>query len=658
MTDKLAILLELEKRGTLPPDKKAMLAEARKRGLVPPLQEQAGPNAEPPAGLAPGSQEPVHTDEAGHIVPDNPMAQGTPAPEGPAATFQDISDNLSAGFTAGVNAVPIAGPAALSGLERVKAAVQGRNADDVAETDRAQVEQHPEAAAVGTVAGTVLPFMAGGEVPVIAKSLGMTGPLLERAGFGLASSGIIGTADAAARGEKPEDIAKTGALSAAIGAGLPALGALGRIFAGKMAPKEIQNIARAMEHDDIRPSEVNKLLKKAGPDSMVMDLGPNLQQQAGAVASIPGKGQKILRDAIDQRAERASDRVGKDVENALGTGPEAHVIRDAIVDAQSAAAKPLYDAVRDVPITVPPVIGNILKTPLGRDALAQAERLAANDGVADPKAMTVGLADYMKRALDDVASSAARAGNNNAARQASVMARTLTNAVDKVVPAYKTAREAFAGPAKVLDALDRGGEVFAKDMSPGQLHSVLRSMSPSERDAFLQGARSQVEALMGNAVNDVVVLRNLFRRGYNAEKLRILLGPKAADALQAGIRRELAHGETANAVARNSETARRSAAQAEVAPELGKVPKISTTWTGIALSAFDAARAKISGITQPATNAAMAGIHTATSLTPAQVRALEAAPTAGKGIVAPVAPALLAEPERRQPIEITIHGGT
>src|SRR3546814_4426886 len=35
MADKIALLLEAERRGILPPEKVALLAEARKRGLVP-----------------------------------------------------------------------------------------------------------------------------------------------------------------------------------------------------------------------------------------------------------------------------------------------------------------------------------------------------------------------------------------------------------------------------------------------------------------------------------------------------------------------------------------------------------------------------------------------------------------------------------------------
>lgn len=59
MADKLAIMLELERRGKLPPDKLALLTEARKRGLVGGApQQQAAPQSDtPPVGAVPGSRE-------------------------------------------------------------------------------------------------------------------------------------------------------------------------------------------------------------------------------------------------------------------------------------------------------------------------------------------------------------------------------------------------------------------------------------------------------------------------------------------------------------------------------------------------------------------------------------------------------------------------
>lgn len=86
---------------------------------------------------------------------------------------QSLGDQLSAGFTSGVRAVPIVGPGALNGLEQLKGLVQGRDAADVATSDAQQVQLNPTASTIGGVAGTVAPFLLAGEIPAAARLLGI-----------------------------------------------------------------------------------------------------------------------------------------------------------------------------------------------------------------------------------------------------------------------------------------------------------------------------------------------------------------------------------------------------------------------------------------------------------------------------------------------------
>lgn len=67
MADKIALLLEAERRGILPPEKVALLAEARKRGLVP------GGQALAPADF---SGVTTSTDTTANSVFDRAMAGG------------------------------------------------------------------------------------------------------------------------------------------------------------------------------------------------------------------------------------------------------------------------------------------------------------------------------------------------------------------------------------------------------------------------------------------------------------------------------------------------------------------------------------------------------------------------------------------------------
>jgi hypothetical protein len=357
---------------------------------------------------------------------------------------------------------------------------------------------------------------------------------------------------------------------------------ISRLMSGGVS-REAKNLGRALVDDSIDPATINQQLGQMGEGSMLMDLGPNLQRQAGGLASIPGPAQKTIRAAVQTRAKDASKRVGADLAATVGTGPELGQMTEQIIQAQKAAATPLYDAVRDEAVKLTGNLRFVLQTPMGKEAFDKALTIAKNDGYGF-QSPTVGLFDYMKQALDDIVSSSKRLGEGNRARQATDLASLIKKEVDAQVPGYAKARAAFAGPAKVLEAVETAQTVFSKDMSPGQLRSLLSAMTPSEKEAFLQSTRASLEAQLGNAVNDALSLRNTFKKGWNEEKLRIILGDEVADDLMRRINREAIFGQTANIVTQNSETAARLASQEKSAPNASSRPaalrfcSVPSTW--------------------------------------------------------------------------------
>lgn len=175
--------------------------------------------ANPQAAPAPGSREyamwAAEQARAGNALPQVSGAEPQPAqPTGPL-------DQISAGFTSAVDAVPIAGPTIMGGLNQLKSSLHGVPVDQIAAENKRLEEANPTASTAGMVAGTVLPFMAGGLIPGVGRALGMTGGLLSRAGFGALSGGAISAVDAKARGASNEDAATSGAIGLGLGAALP-----------------------------------------------------------------------------------------------------------------------------------------------------------------------------------------------------------------------------------------------------------------------------------------------------------------------------------------------------------------------------------------------------------------------------------------------------
>lgn len=109
------------------------------------------------------------------------------------------------------------------------------------------------------------------------------------------------------------------------------------------------------------------------------------------------------------------------------------------------------------------IVGDLMQRPAVRDALAQARRLAANEGLdlADPAGSVAGL-DYVRRALADQIAGAA--GNERRILEG-VMTR-LTGVMDQLSPDLRVARETFAGMSRPLNQMDVAQELVRRSVNP------------------------------------------------------------------------------------------------------------------------------------------------------------------------------------------------
>lgn len=191
--------------------------------------------------------------------------------------------------------------------------------------------------------------------------------------------------------------------------------------------------------------------------------------------------------------------------------------------------------------------------------MREAQRTAQNEGVPiDPATLDVRALDLVKRALDDQISVAQRAGRNNEARVLTTMKNKL---VEGAPPEYKAALDAYSGPSAVIDALDNGRSVFQRSVHPGEVSAEIKALSGSDKDAYLQGARSALDEIMMNARNDGGSARSMFEKGANKAKLYSLLGPDEAKRFLTSLERETTFANTSYAATGNSVTAGREAAQ-------------------------------------------------------------------------------------------------
>ena len=504
---------------------------------------------------------------------DEAQAAVSEAMAGPSLT--ERAHVITGGLLEGI---PIAGPAIRGAADRagagIRSMIQGTPFQDELSGVRERSQVLKEAMP-GTNIGSQVAGGVAGILPAIVAAPGAfgigAGSLGARAGISGLTSSAIGGADAAVRsGGDLMQAAKGAVFGGGLGVAAPILaqgaGAIANRVMGRPMPTGADKVlGRALGREGMSVDDVLARTRKLGPAGMPADVGPALTEQAEGLASIPGRAQKVVRSKLAERAAQGSQRVTAATSKALGGKKNVLALADNITAQQKATSKPLYDAAYSKPLPKSDAIQSVLDTPAGKIAWAKAKKLAANERIGiNMDAPDVRAVDLTKRSFDDMIDVARRAGRGNEARVLTSLKNDLISAVDDVVPEYAVARNAFAGPAAVKNALDDGGSVFANKIGPDELRQTLNSMSQSEKDAFLQGARGAVADAMGTARSDVNAARAMFEKAYNREKLALLIGDDAAEQMLSGLRAETTFMNTRNQIIGNSRTAPRQAIQKEL----------------------------------------------------------------------------------------------
>lgn len=483
-----------------------------------------------------------------------------------------------------VRGVPIVGGLADEGEAALRATFggegtwserYGRELDTRRAEDAAFDKANPYLSTGLQIAGGVASTLPLGFTAAGARLLGIVpgAGFLPNFGASIASGTGIGAADAFTRGqggaqERAADVPRGagigfvgGGAGAALGAGI---GAAYKGVSNAIASRSPEVVAAGLVNRGLARDAIDNPAIAAynlGPDAALMDLGPNVSQQAAGIATRPGEGQQVVRNAVKERAEGAGQRIEAQTTKAMGPRQNITAIGEEIAARRAQEAAPLYEAAYRAPFQPTQEVLAALETPAGRSAVAVARRLSANEQV--PFQLDVRGLDLVKRALDDMIEPRIRAGKNNEARILSNVRETIVSALDASVPDYAAARQAYASASAIKDALESGVKAFRAETTPEEMSRMLAGMTAGEREAFGEGARAAITRVMGTARSDAAAARKFFATGWNQEKLEVLLGPKLAGDLLRTIGAEDVFATTAQRVTGNSETAARQAANAE-----------------------------------------------------------------------------------------------
>lgn len=349
-----------------------------------------------------------------------------------------------------------------------------------------------------------------------------------------------------------------GTLGGALGASAPAAinavkSGVGRIKSG-VSDKAAQSTAdlkaiQALEEAGTTPQAVQKSLDETSAmgvtDAMIPDVaGEATRRLARGATTIAGDGGDVATKALDERAANLGDEIANDVGSVLAGGKSATQALDEIATRQAANAGNDYDAafnVNGTPVTVPVSddIKRLFSLPAFDEAVEQARNLAKFDGVDMPSAnqlikgeklenLSLKEMHYIKMGLDEVMGLGKRGQSKTSIGRGverglkgarADFIKIMDDASPKVdgASAYKTARNKFAGDARLREAIE-DGEGFFK-LKPDELEGRVGGMSDSEKEAFRIGVAQAVR----NSVDNTADMADAGRKIFGNKKQRKLL---------------------------------------------------------------------------------------------------------------------------------------
>lgn len=619
MAGNLELMLEAERRGILPPERKAALDEARRRGLVA-GGDASAEFAQRAAAMDPADLSVARSknDEFGAYLRAQAQARkpGETDEEMARRQYGSLSGTERPGAAEGVTRAALHGltfgagdEIVAGGTAALDAALRGedfgRAYDARLGRERQQLEQFRDDSPVLAYGAEI----AGAIPTAVATAPAATGRLATRvlggAATGATQGGVYGFN--AGEGGARSRLASGGqgaAVGGVIGAAAPAVGAgvrnvvervqTGRNAAALGVPRAAHDVLmRAAQADDTLTGEGARRVARGGADAMLADAGPNMSALLDTAVQRSGPAATQARRAIDQRATAAGQAVKQVLDDTLGAPQGVKAAETALRTGTQAARSNAYQAAYSRPINYADDVGreieDIVRHRVPASAIRKANELMRTEGVksghilariADDGTVTlerlpdVRQLDYITRALQEVAEQADGAGKlggtTATGRAYASLKSELRGLMRQAVPEYGQALDTAADPISKRAALRLGQRALSASMQRDEFAEEIAGMSAAERQFVGQGIRSQLDDAMANvrrALTDanmdareaIKAIRTLTTRA-SREKIEALLGPDRAGQLFDKIDESLAAFELRAAVAENSKTFVRTAA--------------------------------------------------------------------------------------------------
>jgi hypothetical protein len=487
-------------------------------------------------------------------------------------------------------------------MPRARAAMQGGDYGQNLEREQARAKtfdaDYPIASlggkATGAIGGTVaaLPLMAqGGVTGAVANTL--FGGGASSAMGAVARGGVAGALQGAAQGvgqstdltnysDVAGNAAKDAAFGGILGAAIP-----GAVSAGAAATQYVRGLggdalssvprpaarwAERQFNDPAKLAQMRQGMSDLGPDAMLADVSPEMASVARGAAARPGTRDLIV-NALNSRDAGKNARIGAAVNSNFGPDAVPSQVLAEVKAAQQALSPAYERAFAGAKAVDTTQIANKL------EAIAVGKRGEAADAAMrvremlnirgtdqlDPNPKTL---HEIRMAIDGMMGSST---DGNVRRVLGETRKAIDDELAAKVPGIKPIDSKYAEISREAEAFATGQRSFDSGregvLRPSELAAEqARLVNPAGSasgpptrgglDRLSQGARSEVERIVGTKSNDVAALNQLLRGegDWNRDKLRLLFGQDKADRVLKVLDAERVMEATRNRVVGNSET--------------------------------------------------------------------------------------------------------
>jgi len=282
-----------------------------------------------------------------------------------------------------------------------------------------------------------------------------------------------------------------------------------------------------------RAANMTEMARLSGGEARVADVaGRNLLDYT---AIMPGETNTALSAMQRSRAVGRPERLDPVVDIMSGGAGRAATVASDLVATQRATATPLYNVVNAMDVVLTPALSRTLTAIKDSGAFARAREIAIADEVPfvldDAQLTTPGRTvnmrelDYIKRGVDDLVAATSEKQPTLSGSYVGLVDRYKTALDTLTGGAYKAARDAFAGPAKSLEALEKGRK--SGNRNAAQRAEDTARMGPAELQHYRIGAAEQLREQIGDRPGQNRLMNEEYSRNVR-EQLQEIVGSPAA----------------------------------------------------------------------------------------------------------------------------------